>query len=134
MEQTEDRLAVSLKTLKEALKSLENVLDDSFSDVVRDATIQRFEYTFELCWKTIKTFAQFEGVDCNSPRQCIKAGFRMGWIETPDRWFEMLEARNLTVHTYKEDIANEVYELAKCFPDMVNYLIKKLEDTREKEE
>ncbi|MDL1980593.1 MAG: nucleotidyltransferase substrate binding protein [Deltaproteobacteria bacterium] len=48
MEEKIQELYFHLKTLKSALNTLEEVLEKPFSLIVRNATIQRFEYTFEL--------------------------------------------------------------------------------------
>lgn len=40
----------------------------------RDGVIKRFEFTFELFWKTIKMLLEYEGFDCAGPRSCIKEG------------------------------------------------------------
>ena len=47
---TPDRLAERLQTAKRALASLESVLREPKTDIVRDASIQRFEFTFEASW------------------------------------------------------------------------------------
>ena len=41
-------------------------------DMYLDATIQRFEFCFELAWKLMKTVLEYEGIDVNSPRSCIR--------------------------------------------------------------
>jgi len=51
MEKKIKELAFHIRTLNQALLSLEEILAEEFSVIVRDATIQRFEYTFELGWK-----------------------------------------------------------------------------------
>ena len=126
MEHAKDKLEADLKVLTKALCSLENAIALPLNDIVRDAVIQRFEYTFELSWKTLKVAGEYMGTECNSPREAIKAGFKLGWIQSPDLWFEAMEARNKTSHTYDEDIAKEVYEVAKKFPCLVKEVTAKL--------
>ena len=112
--------------LTKALNSLDAALALPLNDIVRDAVIQRFEYTFELSWKTLKVASEYMGMECRSPRETIKAGFKFTWIQSPDLWFEAMEARNKTSHTYDEDIAREVYEVAGKFSFLVKELIAKL--------
>lgn len=131
MERAKDRYKITLKTLKKAIKSLKEAIKAPLTSISRDAVIQRFEYTFEMGWKAIKLFGKREGFDCNSPRECIKIGYRMGWIDEPDNWFEMLKARNLTSHTYNEDVAQDVYKNIKKFPKIINALLKNLKETLE---
>ncbi|MFA6034652.1 MAG: nucleotidyltransferase substrate binding protein [Myxococcota bacterium] len=84
------------------------------NDIVRDAVIQRFEFTFELAWKTLKLFFEHQGLEVASPRQAFKKAFETGLIANPeegDRWLAMLESRNETSHTYDEEIARKIHKL-----------------------
>lgn len=83
------------------------------SDLVCDATIQRFEFTFEVVWKTLKLFLERQGYECGGPRPSIKKAFAEKLIpsaEEADLWFQMLEDRNLTSHAYDKALAEEIYE------------------------
>jgi nucleotidyltransferase substrate binding protein (TIGR01987 family) len=74
-----------------------------------DGTIQRFEFCFELSWKAVKTVAMHFGADKRSPRDAFKAAYGFGWIDDETQWIEILHDRNLSSHTYREDIAHAVY-------------------------
>lgn len=87
-----------------------NPADD---DMYLDATIQRFEFTFELAWKFIKAILEYEGIEANSPRSSIREGFKANIIENPAKWFDMLEKKNLSTHTYDEETAEEIYKSIK---------------------
>lgn len=78
-----------------------------------DATIQRFEFTFELAWKLMREVLLYRGKEVNSPRMAIKEAFKENFFEEGEDWIKMLEDRNLTSHTYKQDLANEIYERIK---------------------
>jgi nucleotidyltransferase substrate binding protein (TIGR01987 family) len=81
--------------------------------VVRDAVIQRFEFTFELAWKTLKIYLDHQGLAVSSPRLAIKKAFEIGLITEAaegDLWLAMLEDRNQTVHTYDEETAKRIYK------------------------
>lgn len=81
------------------------------SDVVRDGVIQRFEFTYELAWKTIKAYLEYVGiVEVNSPRSVIREGYAQKLIDNEENWILMLDDRNLTVHMYKEEIIEEIAE------------------------
>ena len=102
------------RKFENALKRLEEVLlIENYNDIIRDSAIKRFEFTFEMLWKLIKRISHFEGIPCNSPRQCFKFAFSIGLIEDENLFLEILEYRNLTVHTYYELKAKEVYEFLK---------------------
>lgn len=85
----------ALKKLKEAL-----LLNTETNSIVIDATIKRFEFTFEMAWKLMKLFLKYLGEECLSPRKCIKICYREGIINDEGGWLNLLEARNLTSHTY----------------------------------
>jgi nucleotidyltransferase substrate binding protein (TIGR01987 family) len=83
------------------------------SDIVRDAVIQRFEFSFELIWKTLKLYLERQGHECGGPRATLKKAFAEGLVTTPeaaDLWLEMLEDRNLTSHAYDEALAKTIYQ------------------------
>lgn len=129
MEYAKEKLKADLTLLKQALETLRKALKEPFTDIVRDAVIQRFEYVFELSWKAVQAAAQYMGVPSNSPRESIKAAFKLGWIQDQDAdpWFEALEARNKTSHTYNAKLAEEVYQVASKFPTLVQALVASLE-------
>ena len=102
-------LSEVLRNWDQALETFNEVLSFDETPIVRDAAIKRFEYNFELAWKTIKQFAQVEGHDCNSPRSAFKLAFQLGWAEDDDVWLDILDARNQTMHTYQIATAESVY-------------------------
>ncbi|MGI6093676.1 MAG: nucleotidyltransferase [Veillonellaceae bacterium] len=126
METKKEELTFLINRLNKALATLDEVLEEPFSVIVRDATIQRFEYCFELSWKLLKKALKIEGIDVNSPRQVIRSSFELGFIDDIDIWFEMLEDRNMTAHTYNPDIADKVYESAKRLPEEIRNILKRL--------
>ncbi len=89
--------------LKSAVTQLENL-----SDLEKEGMIQRFEYTFELAWKTLKDYLEEKNVDAKFPREVIKQSFKYEIINKGDIWLEMLEQRNLMAHTYEEKIFKNV--------------------------
>ena len=91
--------------LLEAVAVPENAL-------VRDAVIQRFEFSFELVWKTLKLYLERQGHECGGPRPTLKKAFAEGLIPTAedaDLWLRMIEDRNLTSHAYDEALAGSIY-------------------------
>ena len=75
---------------------------DEMSDLEKEGAIQRFEYTFELAWKTLKDYLAHQGVtfDQITPRVVIKQAFAAKIIQDGQTWINMLEQRNLMAHTY----------------------------------
>ena len=76
------------------------------SDLELEGLIQRFEFTFELAWKTMKDFLEYSGlvIEPAAPRNVIKLAVEAGMLSSGDVWIEMLNARNLLTHTYDENL------------------------------
>ena len=102
-----------LKSLEKALLQLSDALEQSESPIVRDACLQRFEFCYELLWKTLKVFLEdIHGVRAVSPRQVFKEAFALSLIEKEQIFIEMIESRNTLAHTYNEGQAMKIYK--KC--------------------
>lgn len=107
-----ERLALRHKDALRALNTLKEILKEPFSVIVRDAAIQRFEYTFEAFWKFIREYLkEKEGIIANSPKACFKEIFSLGFSREEEtvNLQEMTDKRNDTTHTYKEDVAQGIY-------------------------
>ena len=128
MEEKIKELAFHVKTMEQTLHTLEEILKETYSIIVRDATIQRFEYTFEVGWKLFRKVARIEGIEVVSPRQAIRAAYDVGLLEDVDLWFEMLNDRNRTSHTYSETTADEVFVSAQNLPPNLRPAIKLIKD------
>lgn len=92
-----------------AIKLINDYKDIRNPSVVDNAAIiQFFEIAFELSWKLMRDYLNGEGFsDINSPRGAIKKAFETGLISDGRVWMNALETRNLTVHTYDENKAEE---------------------------
>ena len=78
--------------------------------IVRDSAIQRFEISFELCWKLLKAYLEEQhNAVCTSPRTCFRAAFKHGVIDNDPFWTDLTVLRNYTVRTYNEQLADHVY-------------------------
>ena len=120
----EKRLNERLGDLGHALERLKESLDlEITSSVILDGTIKRFEFTYELAWKAIKDYLEFQGIsEIRSPREAFKEAFKAGIVSDGDAWIDMLQDRNLTAHTYNEKAAQEIYKKIK--EKHFNYLMK----------
>jgi nucleotidyltransferase substrate binding protein (TIGR01987 family) len=101
-----DRLREDLAA---ALARLGEALDKPKDDIVRDAAIQRFEFSFELFWKALKARAESEGLRVASPREALRAAFQLRLLDDDERVFQMLEDRNRTSHLYNAVMAEDVF-------------------------
>lgn len=105
-----DKFAAQLQQFEQAMTRLSEALQLKKDDIVRDSAIQRFEFTFDLAWKTVKTYLREQkGIVCVSPKDCIRAAYAQGLIPYDDAWLTMTDMRNETAHTYNEEVAEKIY-------------------------
>jgi nucleotidyltransferase substrate binding protein (TIGR01987 family) len=116
-----------IKNFSNAVKRLNEAVEAPATRLNKDATIQRFEFCFELGWKAAQAFLKDQGIACKSPKDCFRRAADYGLIKSPEPWFKFLEERNLVSHTYSEKIANKVYKKATTFPKYARSLLKELE-------
>ena|SRR3989338_9951740 len=118
-----------IHSYSQAIDRLEEALNqEQITEISRDASIQRFEFTVELAWKSIQKFLRQEQIICRSPKECLKEAFTFGLIQDDKKWIQMMEDRNLTVHTYQERMAEEIYtrlnQYIPLFKDLLTHLEK----------
>ena len=106
-----------------ALSALTEAVDLSrerpLSNLEQQGLIQAFEFTHELAWKVLKDYLEYQGiVDLVGSRDASRSAFQNGLIEDGDAWMKMIEARNLTSHTYNLSVAQTVVEsiLVRFYP------------------
>lgn len=116
-----------LEDLQKAIERLHEVLTTEKTSITRDSAIKRFELCFDLAWKSIKVYAQQEGVECYSPRSCFKSAFQLNLIEYNEEWFKMVEDRNTTAHLYGENLADEVYGRLSIYERLFDGLVRKMQ-------
>ncbi len=121
-----------LKDFEKALSQFESAIKVITTDEVKQAgCIQYFEFCFELAWKTIKAFVEYKGLlTCNSPRDCFKIAFKFGLINEELVWLEMIESRNLTVHTYDFENSLKVYDQLPKYFEAFKFLLEKLNEKK----
>ena len=109
------RFKERLDDLEKAIQRLQEALQEDSTDLVIDGVLHRFEFTFELAWKTMKDYLEYQGISdkIGSPREVIKEAFSAGIIENGDIWIEMMLSRNLLSHLYDEDASRDIYEQIK---------------------
>jgi nucleotidyltransferase substrate binding protein (TIGR01987 family) len=123
-------LARRLRLADRALETLKQLLPEPVTTIVRDALIQRFEYTFEATWQSAKhLLGEYEGLDAASPAQAIRSCHDLGLIDQPTArgCLQMVMDRNQTVHTYKEEIAAEIAARVKDHAVLLECWLRALE-------
>ncbi len=137
-------MALDLSSLQKAVGSLDRtlnaacstekmaVLDDAQKDAIRAGVIQNFEFTYELCWKFIQRWlgnnlgsSYVAGV---SRRELFRLAAERGLIDDIDLWMEYHDARNKTSHIYNENVAEEVFSVAKKFAADAGKFLKIIEE------
>lgn len=97
--------------LNKAVERLKEALEVEENEIVIDGAIHRFEFTFELAWKTMKNYLEYIGIiqGIGSPREIIKTAYENGIIKDGDKWIKMMLARNSLSHLYDEEKSREIY-------------------------
>ena len=121
-----DLRAARLGSLADALTRLEAALAQAKTEWTRDAAIQRFEFSFELAWKAVSSYARSEGLEARSPREALRVAHRLAWIDDEDLWLRMLDDRNRTTHTYNESVAEEIFARLASYASALGTLQRRL--------
>jgi nucleotidyltransferase substrate binding protein (TIGR01987 family) len=128
---------VDLSSLRLALASLQRALarwnaSQGQDEELRDACIQRFEYSFELSWKMLKRRLEIDlpdahSVDGMSFRDLVRIGGERGLLPDVDAWMVFRDKRNITSHTYNAAKAAEVAAIIPSFAAQAADLLARLD-------
>ena len=122
--ETHDAMSYFSKAL---LRFTEALAEDQSNPLAVDGSIQRFEFCFELGWKLLKKMLMdIEGIDVLSPKKALQFAYQLGWIEDEQAWLKMLNDRNLTSHTYREEYARKIYSQLPYHLDSMQLLQNRL--------
>ena len=117
-------MKLDLTSWKRALASLERAITRSTAaandEELRDAVIQRFEYSYELSWKMLKRHLEQVvpdpgRVDQWSFKELMREAAERGLITAVEPWIEYRYQRNMTAQVYDEEKARRVAETAQSF-------------------
>ena len=100
----------------------------------QEGVIQRFEYTYELAWKTLKDYLEYNGSLNNidiSPRNIFKEAYSANIIKNQDDFIDMMLSRNLLSHTYdfikfKEIIIKIENHYLKILNELYNFFLERI--------
>ena len=124
-----EKLNERLQSCQAALATLDEALSLPFSVIVRDAAIQRFEYSFESAWKLLKGYLETqEGIVCNSPKGCFREALQTGLLSRAETetCLIMTDDRNLTSHTYLEALAARIHAQLPAYLIVMQSLVKQI--------
>lgn len=105
MNEKDIRWRQRFENFEKAYKQFDKAISrfENLSVLEKEGLIQRFEYTFELAWKTLKDYLEAQEIEASFPREVIKTAFHYNLIVDGEAWMDMLEKRNLMAHTYDEE-------------------------------
>lgn len=120
-----------IKALSQLELAVESCASSPDNSLYRDGLIQRFEFTAELAWKSVKEYLEDQGavVQYATPRAVLKDGYAAGIISRPETWNDILSARNQTSHIYSEDAAISIAsriadEFLPAFLDLRDFYLR----------
>jgi nucleotidyltransferase substrate binding protein (TIGR01987 family) len=115
---------------KKALTQLNKfIAKGELNELEEQGLIKAFEYTYELAWKTLQDFLRDKGYsEIAGPKPVIEQAFQDGYIDG-FAWVRMHKSRNLTIHTYNEETADEIAKAIKNeYVNLLNDLARRLEE------
>lgn len=138
-------MSLDLSSLENAIAMLQKIyqkaedkafmgqLDEITQNAIRSGTIQHFEMVYELSWKFIQRWIKINVSieEANAPRtrkDLFRLAAASGLITSPEHWFDYSNARNLTSHTYNQDMADKVYQEAGGLLRDASELLRNLKD------
>lgn len=100
------------RALQQLTLAIQLMAQRPLSDLERQGLIQGFEFTHELAWNVLKDYLEMEGIQgLVGSRSTVREAFKRGLVGDGDAWMDMIEKRNLSSHTYNQDVA-EILALA----------------------
>ena len=100
---------IKVENFNKALQRLQEAAAIAEDDLDKDGAIQRFEFTIEMFWKALKAILSYQGIECYSPRNCIKEAFKANLIEDDEIILDMLDDRNASSHIYDQHKSQEIF-------------------------
>ncbi len=121
------KLEASAAQFRSAVQRLQEVLAMPKNQIVRDSAILRFEIALDLSWKVLKNhLEEVHGILCSSPKGCYREAFKLGILEYEDKWLTLVDLRNMTMHTYNEQLAENIYCELPSALELFQALIRKV--------
>jgi nucleotidyltransferase substrate binding protein (TIGR01987 family) len=121
-----ENFCAALENMKEIYK-----YEEPYDNVVLTGLVGLYEICFEQAWKAMKELLEMHGYEegaTGSPKIILKTAYKSGMIKEEELWLRALQERNNVAHSYNQNVAREIVELAKSeFYNMFCELQKELE-------
>lgn len=99
------------RALRQLTLAMELKAQRPLSELEQQGLIQGFEFTHELAWNVLKDYLEMEGIQgLVGSRSAVREAFKRGLVRDGDVWMDMIEKRNLSSHTYNQNVANTLAE------------------------
>lgn len=138
MDDKDIRWVQRFSNFKKALAKLREVVSSErvkeLSDLEKEGMIQRFEYTFELAWKTLQDLLEYKGYqDITGPNPVLEQALKDGYINDEKSWRNMKKSRELTSHTYNSETADGIAQnIVNEYYNRLSNLEHRLEEERKR--
>jgi nucleotidyltransferase substrate binding protein (TIGR01987 family) len=116
------------QSLLDAHAALQRSLAQPENEFIRNSSIQCFEFTLELVWKTLKRVLEVYGIETSNSRDTFRAAVKIKVIDSPETWFNYIELRNLSSHIYKEEVALKIYKNLNQFDKDVKLVVVRMKN------
>lgn len=124
------------RSLKQLDAAVELMAERDLSELEEQGVIQAFEYNYEMAWNVIKDFYNYQGVsDIQGSRDAFRTAINRGLVDNGQHWMDMIKTRQLTSHTYKQELVETVLEdIVHKFYPALSALRARLIDQLEKDD
>jgi nucleotidyltransferase substrate binding protein (TIGR01987 family) len=128
----EQRFANYKKALARLSEASGRAMTEELTELEEEGLIQRFEYTYELAWKTLQDLLRYKGyTDISGPKDVLNQAFLDGYIKGEVGWRAMKKSRELSSHTYNQETAEEIVDsVVATYWQLLKDLDVRLEEER----
>lgn len=126
----EDTEKINLSSILKAQKVFEEFRKNLITDQDKTATVQAFEFCYELSWKLMKRVLEVEGLEVSSPKDAFRTAALNHLIDEPELWFEFQKRRDLTVHSYDKKNLELIVSIFNLFSKEMEKLITRVRDLK----
>ena len=123
-----EKPAIDLSKLLKAQAVFERFRQDMQDDRDQAGAVQAFEFCYELAWKMMKRVLATQGVEVGSPKDTFRKAALAKLIDDPEIWFDFLEKRNLTSHTYEQENLDAIVAVFDIFSSELDKAIQRMQD------
>jgi nucleotidyltransferase substrate binding protein (TIGR01987 family) len=105
------------KALRQLERSVELGRQRLLSELEKQGLIKAFEFTHELAWNVMKDYFEYQGkTSIMGSRDAAREAFQKGMVVDGEGWMDMIQSRNLTSHTYNQNVADEIVKkIMECY-------------------